>query len=259
MLEACLGANDDKWLETATALLTRVVAPGLTVTDLMAGRLPTGTWSTSISGIAGWALTKGATRNYPDRLIPALVARGLYEPLQEFRDSPVLDAEMTLALRRHDPESMRLALNFIRSGKKSFLAEALESAVALVQAPASVPPEDLSRLIFACKLIIDYGSDLQLDALATSLRHFQTADEGQYRSLCRAIDGSENKRALRLDAIAITDRRILNRDWRYCDAAAGDISRLSGEIFYPRSGASVAERDEGIARAITWLKSNKLF
>ena len=110
MLEACLGANDDKWLETATALLTRVVAPrGLTVTDLMAGRLPTGTWSTSVSGIAGWALTKGATGNYPDRLIPALVARGLYEPLQEFRDSPVLDAEMILALRRHDPESMRLA------------------------------------------------------------------------------------------------------------------------------------------------------
>ena len=153
----------------------------------------------------------------------------------------------------------RLPLNFIRSGKKSFLAEALESAVELVQTPASVPPDDLSRLIFACKLIIDYGSELQLDAIATSLRSFQTADEGQYRSLWQAIDGSENRRALRLDAIVITDRRILNRDVRYCDTAAGDISRLSGHIFYAESGASVAERDRGTARAITWLKSNELF
>src|ERR1035437_8010001 len=70
------------------------------------------------SGIAGWALTKGATGDYPDRLIPALVARGLYEPLQEFRDSPVLDAEMILALRRHDPESMRLALPVPRSVRR---------------------------------------------------------------------------------------------------------------------------------------------
>jgi hypothetical protein len=258
MLEALVGGNDDKWLETATALLGRVDIPRLTVTDLMAGRIPSGFRNKSMPGIAVWALTKGATRDYPNRLIPALIARGLYDPLQEFRDSPALDTEITLALRRRAPESMLLALNFIRSGKTSFLGEALEAAAELAQKPASVPAENSSALLFACKLIIDYGSEPQLDAVATSLRRFQTADVDQYRSLWRAIDGSENKRALRLDAIVITDRRILSRDVRFCDTAAGDISRLSGEVFYARSGASVAERDEGIARAITWLKSNKL-
>jgi hypothetical protein len=151
-----------------------------------------------------------------------------------------------------------VALNFIGSGKTSFLGEALEAATEVAQKPASVAAENLSALIFACKLIIDYGSEAQFDVLAASLRRFQTADEAQYRSLWRAINGSENKRALRLDAIVITDRRILTRDVRYCDTAAGDISRLSGEVFYAGSGASVAEREEGIARAITWLKSNKL-
>jgi hypothetical protein len=240
MLEALMGSNDDKWLETAIALLGHLGIPQVSVTGLMAGRIPSRFGNKSMPGLAGWALTKGATRDYPSRLIRAVIARGLYEPLREFRDSPVLDTEMTLALRRRAPESMLVALNFIRSGKTSFWGEALEAATELAQKPASVAAENLSPLIFACKLIIDYGS------------------EAQYRSLWRAINGSENKRALRLDAIVITDRRILTRDVRYCDTAAGDISRLSGEVFYAGSGASVAEREEGIARAITWLKSNKL-
>ena len=149
-------------------------------------------------------------------------------------------------------------MNFIRSGKTTFLGEALKAASELAQKPASVPMEDSASLLHAGRLIIDYGSDAQFDALAQSLRRFQTTDEDQYRSLWLAIDGSENKRALRLDAIVITDRRIISRDVRYCDTAAGDISRLSGERFYSESGASLAKRDEGIARAITWLKSNKL-
>jgi hypothetical protein len=153
---------------------------------------------------------------------------------------------------------MLLAMNFIRSGKTSFLGEALEAAAEFARKPASVPAENRSQLIFACKLIIDYGTEAQLDGVATSLRRFQTTDEDQYRSLWQAIDGSENKRALRLDAILITDCRKMTRDVRFCDTAAGDISRLSGEVFYAGSGASLAERDEGIARAITWLRSNKL-
>jgi hypothetical protein len=257
MLEALLGSNDDKWLETATAFLGRSDIPRVSVPELMAGRIPSGFRNKSMPGIVGWTLTKGATRDYPNRLISALIARGLYDPLQEFRDWPTLDTEMTLALRRRALEAMLLASNFIRSGKTSFLGEALEAAAELAQKPASVAAENLSPLIFACKLIIDYGSETQLDAVATSLRRFQEADEDQYRSLWRAIDGSENKRALRLDAIVITDRRKLSRDLRYCDAAAADISRLSGEVFYTGSGASLAERDEGIGRAITWLKSNK--
>lgn len=56
----------------------------------------------------------------------------------------------------------------------------------------------------------------------------------------------------------IADCRIINRHVRYCDTAAGDISVLSGEIFYVPVGASIAQRDEGIARAVAWLKSNKL-
>lgn len=258
MLEALLGSNDDKWLQTATALLQFVGFPGLSVTDLMAGRAPVGLLDKTVPSMAVWALKRGATRDYPNRLIPALIARGLYDPLREFRDSPVLDSEMTLALRRRAPESMLLALNFIRSGKTTFLGEALQAAAELAQKPASVPAENSSALTFACKLIIDYGNEPQLDAVATSLRQFQNADEDQYRSLWRAIDGSENKRALPLDAIVITDRRILSRDVRFCDTAAGDISRLSGEAFYAGSEASVAQRDEGIARAITWLKSNNL-
>jgi hypothetical protein len=224
----------------------------------MAGRIPAGVRNKSTLGIASWALIKGATRNYPDRLVSALVARGFYEYLQEFRDSPVFEAALTRAMRRRDPESMLLAWNFIRSGKTSFLPVALEWAAELARKPASVAQEERSRLIAACKLIIDYGSESQLDAVAASLRDFQTSDEAQHRSLWQAIDGSENKRALRLDAIVITDRRMLNRDVRYCDAAAGDISRLSGEIFYAGRGASVMERDERIARAISWLKFNKL-
>jgi len=133
--------------------------------------------------MAAWALKKGATRDYPNRLIPALIARGLYDPLKEFRDSPVLDSEMILALRRKAPESMRLASNFIRLGKTAFLAEALQAASELAQKP---PDANLSQLIFASKLIIDHGSDAQLEEVVQSLRRFQTTDEDQYRSISGA-------------------------------------------------------------------------
>ena len=244
MLESLLGSNDDQWLQTATALLQYAGVGSRT--------------SQSISSIANWALAKGAARDYPNRLIPALIARGLDEPLKEFRDSPVFDADMIQALRRNAPQSMRLALNFIRSGKTSFLSEALAAASDLAQKPASAPTEDSAAILHAGKLIIDYGSDAQLDAMAASLRHFQATDEAQYRSLWQAINGSENERALRLDAIVITDCRIMGRDVRYCDTAVGDISRLSGQVFYSPSGATLATKDEGVARAIAWLKSNNL-
>lgn len=136
--------------------------------------------------MAAWALKKGATRDYPNRLIPALIDRGLYDPLKEFRDSPVLDSEMILALRRKAPESMRLASNFIRLGKTAFLAEALQAASELAQKPPSRPDANLSQLIFASKLIIDHGSDAQLEEVVQSLRRFQTTDEDQYRSISGA-------------------------------------------------------------------------
>ena len=85
-LESLPGENDDQWLQAATALLRFTgIPPTWTVTDLMANHIPTGLRNNSIPAIASWALIKGATRDYPNRLISALIARGLYDPLKEFR------------------------------------------------------------------------------------------------------------------------------------------------------------------------------
>jgi hypothetical protein len=111
----------------------------------------------------------------------------------------------------------------------------------------------MSELQAASGLIRDYGNDAQFGALVATLRRLKTADVEQYRKLFGSAAFSENKREIELAAVLIDDTREGFPPMRYCDVAASEIQRLSGQHFGVVQNMTRADWDRAVGRAREWL------
>lgn len=137
-LEREIGLNDDSWLEVAAALLGSRGIPHPSIQELMADQNLPGTGNQ----IAAWALQKGATRDYPDRLIRCLLRNmpanewGAANSLLDFKNSPLVRRELTGLLKQDPGGSIYVASVLVRNGQRTFLKQVLEAATRVVGDPA---------------------------------------------------------------------------------------------------------------------------
>jgi hypothetical protein len=255
IVERSVGTSDDRWLEVACALLASLGIPHPTIAELMANPNVPGPIN---QGVA-WALAKGATRDYPDRLIRCLLRNmpvyewGAANELLEFKDSALVISSMKTLLSRDPAGSIYVARVLVRNGQRAFLSEALDAAVKLVSDPEHVL---MSRLQAPSLLLLDYGSDKQFDVIPATLRRLKNQNENAYRNLFASVNYRQNRRELRLASILIDDRRPGFGTLRYCDVAAASVQTLSGESFGIKQEMTLEERDLAVARAAAWLNSH---
>jgi hypothetical protein len=253
--ERAIGTSDDRWLEVACALLASLGIPHRTVAELMVNPNLPGLGNQA----ASWALAKGATRDYPDRLIRCLLRNmpvydwGAANELLEFKDSALVVSNMKSSLSQDPAGSIYVAWVLVHNGQRGFLPEALRAAVNLVSAPE---PVLMNRLQASSWLLRDYGSDRQFDVIPATLRRLKTQSEDAYRKLFGSVNYRESQRELRVAAVLIDDRRPGFGTLRYCDVAAATVEKLSGQAFGIRQEMTGEERDRAVARAAAWLSSH---
>jgi hypothetical protein len=255
--ERAIGTNDDRWLEVACALLASLGVPHPAVAELMGkANLPDlGNLRGAAQG-ASWALVKGANRDYPDRLIRCLLRNmpvydwGASNELVEFRDSALVVSGMKDSLSRDPAGSIYAAWALVSHGQLGFLPEALDAAAKLVSAPESVL---MNRLQASSGLLRDYGSESQFDVIPATLRRLKNENEDAYRNLYGSVSERKSPRELRVASILIDDRRPGFRTLRYCDVAAADVEKLSGQAFGIKQEMTLEERDRAVALAAAWL------
>jgi len=258
MLEESVGSSDDRWLEVACALLaSRGIPHDATVAEIMATPDLPGAFH---QGLA-LALRKGASRDYPDRLIRRLLLNmpsyewGASNTLVEFKDSPLVVRELTASLIADPSESIYPAWVLIRNGQHAFLQTALGAAVKLVS--DSDQATWVGNLQASVSLLRDYGTDRQFDIIPTTLRRLKTANERKYRQLYSSVNYMHSKRELRVAAVVIDDYRPIFGTFRFCDSAASTVQKFSGEDFGIKREMTSEDRNRAVARATAWLNSHR--
>jgi len=125
--------------------------------------------------------------------------------------------------------------------------------VSLVSAPE---PVVMNRLQASSWLLRDYGSDQQFDVIPATLRRLKYRNEDAYRKLSGSVGYRESLRELPVASVLIDDRRPGFGRLRYCDVAAAEVEKLSGQAFGIKQEMTLEERDLAVARAAAWLRSH---
>jgi hypothetical protein len=252
--------DQSRWLEVAAGLLAAGGTENLSVSVLWSGSVPPKSVPPApVLGLTQAALLKLPASTASERLlIQKLIDDAPIHPpdsarfLVQYLDRPETIEGVRDALGRDLTGSSFIAWTLVRKGQKAFLDEALVRALKVVARPDSVS-FDLTGAII---LLVDYGSDRQLDQFAGLIRQSRTADPGQYRMLSARIGGLGNPREARIMAPFLTDCSIIpGSERRYCDSAVMYLEQATKERF--GAGAkTTGERDQAVARAIAWLDAH---
>lgn len=256
LLDAAIGNDEEHWLGVAAAIVCSLGIPRPSFAEIMSSANYEDPRRGPILALLAHALEKSAKREFPDRLIIKLVddapahAWGSAVALVQFKDSPVLIGRLRRALSRNQKGAVTIAQYLVNNEQRSMLPEALAAAQKLVTNPG---PVDMSELQAASGLIRDYGDDVQFGTLVATLRRLKTADVEQYRKLFRSVAYSKNKREIALAAVLIDDTREGFPPMRYCDVAAANLQRMSGQDFGVVQNMTRSDWDRAVSRARDWL------
>jgi len=257
-LEPAIGDDRQRWAEVATCILATTGIPRPSVAELYSLRTVPEKWNWQKSSlIAQAALRKlGASAETDDLLIRTLIADapvhawGSGTVLLEYADNPVATEILRQALRNDLAGSSYIAWTFAHSGHQAVLKEALVRALKVADRPTT----DFTDLQGAAALLRDFGSDQQLDELASLVRKYQTQDRKFYDVLWQYSTESDNPRAARVLAVVLRDRQIAFGESRVCDLAVGVLERATGQHF-GAGGKTLTDRDGAVSRASAWIKA----
>jgi hypothetical protein len=258
LLETAIGDDRGRWVEVAANLLAGQGIPRPSAAELLAAKAE----PKSLPGRQGLFLAQaalqklGASPETDDLLIRRWVgeaplhAWGSANSLLEFGDNPLTTDLLRQALRNDLTGSSYIAWTLVRNGNQATLPEALTRALRVVDHPDS----DSSDLQGAAALLRDYGNDAELKQLASLVRKYQIRDEKFYGSLWQYATEAGNPREARVLGVVLLDRRVSFGETRYCDFALGVLERAVKQNF-GSGGKTAKERDDAVARALAWLKS----
>lgn len=133
----------------------------------------------------------------------------------------------------------------------------LPDALARALKVADRPDGDGTDLQGAAALLRDYGSNCDLNQLASLMQKYQLRDKNFYHVLWQLATEDGNPREARVLAIVLRDRRIVFGNWRYCDYAVGVLDRATGQHF-AAPDQPLEQRDEAVAKSLAWIKSQGL-
>lgn len=256
LLDAAIGNDEERWLGVAAAMVSSHGMPGPNLAEIMAGGKEGDAVRRPIELLLAHALQKGVKRDFPGRLIVKLIddapvhTWGSATALVPFKDSPVLIDYLGDALRRGRTGAVTIAWFLARNGQRSLLPDALAAAQKLVMNPGTAHGSELQA---ASGLIRDYGDDARFGALLATLRRLRTTDMEQYRKLFSAAAYSLNKRGIALAAVLMDDKREGYPPRRFCDIAASELQRLSGQNFGIVPNMTRSDWDRAVRRARDWL------
>jgi hypothetical protein len=253
LVESLVAKDDqDRWLDIATGLMTGGGTPRPTFAEL---RDP--------NAKIDWALiARTATQRLGDpaeadtRIIEKLLADapinawGAAMSLIEFGDRPVLIERLRQAVRNDVEGTSYIAWTLARNGHRAFLDDALARALRVCGRPGS----NYTDLQGAAALLRDFGSDRQLDQLASLVRKYQTEDRTFYSVLWQYSTESDNPREVRVLSVVLNDRTQSHGELRVCDFALGLLERATGEHF----SAGTFSKHAAIARARVWLDAHHI-
>ena len=258
LLEPAIGNDRQRWARVATSVLATTGIPRPMISDLLRRKAQPQEWEHRQSlFIAQAALRKLGASPQTDRLlIRTLIADAPAHPwgsagmLLEFADNPVTTETLRQALKDDLAGSSYIAWTLARNGHQEVLQEALAGALKVADRPGA----DNTDLQGAAMLLRDYGSDQQLQELASMIRKYQTTNRKFYYSLWQYSTQAGSPRETRVLAVVLQDRRVAFGETRVCDIALSELEKATGQHF--GAGAkTTAERDAAVSRALAWLKS----
>jgi hypothetical protein len=257
-LEPAIGNDRQRWAEIATCILATTGIPRPSIAGLLSSNGIPEKWNWQKSSlIAQAALRKlGASVETNNLLIKTLIADapvhawGSATILLEFADNPVTIEALRQAMHDDLPGSSYIAWTLAHNGHQQVLKESLTRALKVVDRPAA----DLADLEGAAALLRDFGSDRQLDQLASLVRKYQTQDRKFYNSLWQWSTEAGSPREVRVLAVVLHDRHLISKDIRVCDFAVGVLERATGQHF-DAGGKTLAEREAALTRATVWIRS----
>ena len=258
LLDPAIGNDRSRWAEVATGTLATTGIPRPTIAELLGRETQPEEWEHRRSlFIAQAALRKlGASPQTDNLLIRKLIADapvhawGSAGTLLEFADNPVTTKTLRQALKDDLAGSSYIAWTLARNGHQEVLQEALGRALKVANRPGA----DKTDLQGAAMLLRDYGSDQQLQELASMIRKYQITNRQFYFSLWQYSTQAGNPREARVLAVVLQNRRVAFSETRVCDIALSELEKATGQHF--GAGAkTAAERDAALSRALDWLKS----
>jgi hypothetical protein len=261
LLEPAIGEDRRRWAEVATNVLAAQGIPRPELAVLLAGKAEPKDWPLRPSlFLAQAALRKlKASPETDTLLIQTWIAEaplhgwGSANSLVEYADHPVTTETLRQALDNDLSGSSYIALVLVRSGNRDILPNALVRALKVADRPDAAY-DDLQG---AAALLRDYGSDSQLKQLADLVWKYQAQDKNFYHLLWQYATEGGNAREARVLAVVLRDRRTVFDETRYCDIAAGVLEKAAGQHF-GAGGKTLRERDDAVARALAWVKSQGL-
>jgi len=255
LLESSVGNDQNRWLEIAAGLLTGPRAGSVSISEAWPGTAPA---KSLIQAVLGKVPRSPTTESMlitrilnaePTQLSgPAMV-------LPQFKDSPTTIEGVRDALRRDADGSAFMAMHLVRSGQAAVVDDALARSLRVVNRPRDFPSDVMASII----LLVNYGSESQLDDFSALIRRHRTANPESYNLLSRYIGGLGNPREGRILAPFLMDSRTLDDGHtRYSDSAVWRLQEATKDNFGAESarGGTIEERDAAVARAIAWLDAH---
>jgi len=261
LLKPASGDERQRWAELATNLLAAYGTPRPNVADLLSAQAKPEPWPGHPNlFLAQAALQELKASPETDALLirtwiteGPLHAWGSAGCLLEYADNPITTDTLRQALWNDLIGSSYIAWTLAHAGHPTALPEALARALRV----ADRPNADYTDLQGAAALLRDFGSDRELEQLATLVRKYQTADPKFYGVLWQYATENGNPREARVLAVVLHDRRVAFGDTRYCDFALAVLEKAVGRQF-GAGGKTLKERDDAVSRALAWLVSQGL-
>lgn len=249
-------ADEQRWLEIATALYCHPTTPRPTVHDLLTGpEVEPGHWS-----LVAEAFVRADVSDQEERIIEAFFrhsstsSSGVADALSgNYPRHPLTLRLLSEALQADQPHAMNMAWIMVRDPEHPLRSVAQGAAVRALQRRDPLPQRDLYAVV---DFLARYGDDGGFEALLSELRRSQSANRDRFRQLWRAEVYPDRSRTVALCRIGIDDPELPypgRSKMRYCDTAVICLQRLTGEDFGWKSEASPTEWDQAVARAKAWL------
>lgn len=253
-----LDVADDRtrWLEIASAVYCSMPLQRPKLEDLQEDGSP----PSRVAGLVARALHHADGEDLAVRFIEIVIEQA---PIHRWGTRVTLSLNyarhpttlrlLNQALDDDEPGALYLASALCRDADHPLIPTALKAATRSLRRPRETRRDDLRP---ACELIIEQGDEADFSLLLAEIRRTEVADREKYQALWQACAYRENPRLIAICGIVIEDRKAFSEDRRFCNVAAFDLQRVTGQDFGLRSPQTRAERNRAIKKARAWLEKN---
>jgi len=262
-LKTNLAPGDERWLDFSTALLGTMGIPRQKLDEFVSGAGTKGSGPDAPAALAARTL-----REVPEPVRREGIVRNMlrYSAVHEwgsaatlvpeFKDDPLLLELLPGYLERKQKSAVYIACWLVNSGQLALLGPTQKAAMAVLADKSA----DFNKVNIASRLILEHGTDPEFEEFLRTFRDAKAHDIGRYNELWQVALEGKAPRVVRILAVMLDDERpaAQGMSFRFCDYGASLLQKVSGENFGFAPGVEMplTERNAGVARARTWVKTH---